>query len=544
MEARVLIFLVLSFAIVVSYPFLLERMGVAPPPAVEQPADVPDAGPNIAPAPPTQPTDPASAAVPPRVPGPEQTVTVETDLYLARLSTHGANVRQWQLKRFDAPADDGPQPIELYQPAAGHTPPLTLLSASRPALAEANYALEGPTALRLGAARPAGEVAFHYQDADGTRIEKRLRFRNDSYLIEIEVRGDTVAPLVLSSGTNFGITTWGGADFVGFIGPVTRIGEEIIKDKPGNIDGELERKGAISWSALQDKYFISAVIPERAELIRVRKQNEQAVALELPLTLPAKVQVYAGPKEYERLARTAPDLEETIDFGWFIYGSWGLVRAIAKPLFYVLRWFHDFTYNWGVAIILLTVLIKSIFIPLTHKGYLAMKRMQELQPQMVALQKKYKDNKEKLNRELMELYRTHKVNPLGGCLPMIVQIPFFVALFNILYTTIELRQAPFMLWVDDLSSPDPFYVLPIIMGGSMALQQKMQPTTMDPMQARLMMLLPVVFTFLFLNFPSGLVLYWLTNNVLTISQQYITKKYFEKPAAEAEAEHEPGKRRG
>lgn len=540
METRVLIFLVLSFVIVASYPFLLERIGMAPPPASEQPAGPPATAPEneASPAVPMEPLEsdrPALATTP----GGEQEVIVETDLYRARLSTQGANIRQWRLKRFYAPSNGERQPIELYQAAPNHTPPLTLLIAGRPGLERANYALEGPTLLELGATRPVAELVFRYQDTDGTRIEKRLRFRNDSYAIDVEVRGEKAEPLILSGGTNFGITSWGGADFVGFIGPVTRVGAEIIKDKPGDIEKKIEHKGAIGWGALQDKYFISAVIPQQAELLTIHKQDEQAVALEVPLSLPAQVQIYAGPKEYERLAGTAPELEETIDFGWFIYGSWALVRGIAKPLFYVLRWLYDFTHNWGIAIILLTVMIKSIFIPLTHKGYLAMKRMQQLQPQMVALQKKYKDNKEKLNRELMELYRKHRVNPLGGCLPMIVQIPFFVALFNILYTTIELRQAPFVLWIGDLSSPDPYYVLPIIMGGTMALQQKMQPTTMDPTQAKMMMLLPVVFTFLFLNFPSGLVLYWLTNNVLTISQQYITMKYLEKPA-EARAEHEPG----
>jgi YidC/Oxa1 family membrane protein insertase len=157
-----------------------------------------------------------------------------------------------------------------------------------------------------------------------------------------------------------------------------------------------------------------------------------------------------------------------------------------------------------------------------------MKGMQAIQPQVLALQKKHKNDKEKLNREMLELYRTHKVNPVGGCLPMFLQIPFFIALFNILYTTIELRQAPFFLWIRDLSDKDPYYVLPIIMGATMVIQQKIQPTPMDPKQAKLMMFLPVIFTFLFLNFSSGLVLYWMTNNILTIAQQYATVRYLRK----------------
>jgi YidC/Oxa1 family membrane protein insertase len=199
---------------------------------------------------------------------------------------------------------------------------------------------------------------------------------------------------------------------------------------------------------------------------------------------------------------------------------------IAEPLFVVLKFLFAYTGNYGVAIILLTALIKTVFIPLTHKSYVSMRAMSTLQPQMQALQKKYKHDKVRLNQELMGLYKTNHVNPLGGCLPMVLQIPFFIALFNILYTTIELRQAPFMLWIIDLSEKDPSYILPVLMGATMVLQQKLQPTTMDPRQAKLMLFLPVVFTFFFLSFPSGLVLYWMVNNLLSILQSYVTMKYW------------------
>jgi len=240
--------------------------------------------------------------------------------------------------------------------------------------------------------------------------------------------------------------------------------------------------------------------------------------------------LYAGPKEYDRLVALDIGLDETIDFGWFIYGSWSFVRLIAKPLFLILDWLYEFTGNFGVAIILLTALIKIVFIPLTHKSYVSMRAMQLLHPQMQALQKKYKHDKMRLNQELMALYKTNRVNPLGGCLPMVLQIPFFIALFNILYTTIELRQAPFILWIHDLSEKDPSYVLPILMGLTMVIQQKIQPTTMDPRQAKVMLLLPIVFTFFFLSFPSGLVLYWMVNNILSITQQYITMRYLPQPS--------------
>ena len=209
---------------------------------------------------------------------------------------------------------------------------------------------------------------------------------------------------------------------------------------------------------------------------------------------------------------------------------------IAKPLLYALRFFHKYVGNWGLAIIILTILIKVLFWPLTHKSYKSMKEMQKLQPYMAKLREKHKGNKEQLNKELMSLYKTYKVNPVGGCLPMVIQIPVFFALFRILGNSIELRHAPFIFWINDLSAPDrlfsfafkipfmsPPYGIPILtllMGASMLIQQKMTPTPGDPTQAKIMMFLPVVFTVMFINFPSGLVLYWLVNNILSIGQQY------------------------
>ena len=209
-------------------------------------------------------------------------------------------------------------------------------------------------------------------------------------------------------------------------------------------------------------------------------------------------------------------LEKALNLGWF--------APIAKPLLYTLKYFYKYTHNYGIAIIIITVIIKILFFPLTHKSYKSMKDMQKLQPKMAELKEKYKDDRDTLNRSIMELYRTHKVNPLGGCLPMIVQIPVFFALYKSLMFSIELRHAPFMLWITDLSAKDPYYITPVIMGVTMFIQQKMTPTSMDPMQAKMMLALPVVFTFMFLNFPSGLVIYWLVNNILTIAQQsYINR---------------------
>jgi len=228
------------------------------------------------------------------------------------------------------------------------------------------------------------------------------------------------------------------------------------------------------------------------------------------------------------LKKFGRDLDQAINFGW--------TDIIAKPLLYLLRFFYEYIHNYGLSIILLTILVKGLFWPLTHKSYKSMKEMQKLQPRMAKLREKFKNDKQKLNQEMMSLYKTYKVNPMGGCLPMVIQIPVFFALFRVLGGCIELRHAPFALWINDLSAPGrlfnfpfqiPFMtppygipVLTLLMGASMFLQQKMTPTPGDPMQAKIMMFLPVIFTFMFINFPSGLVLYWLVNNLLSIGQQY------------------------
>jgi len=329
-------------------------------------------------------------------------------------------------------------------------------------------------------------------------------------------------------GTNFGVVEWS-QGFIGLLGSAWMIGEELEKKSPEADAPTLRRDGPVKWLALQDKYFMSVFIPENANSLFSKLENERVVSA--GLSLPGgsgeqvhKTRLYAGPKQYDVLKSFGIGLEDTIDFGWFIYGSWSIVKAVAKPLFSILRFIYDYTHNYGVAIILLTLGIKLLFVPLQYKSYKSMQGMQTIQPKVLALQEKFKDNKEKLNQELMKLYKEHKVNPVGGCLPMVLQMPVFVALFNILYMTIDLRQAPFMLWITDLSIQDPYYVLPVLMGISMVVQQKIMPTTMDPTQAKMMMILPVGLTFLFVTFPAGLVLYWVTNNVLTITQQFVTDR--------------------
>lgn len=544
MEKRVVLFLILSLAIILGYDYLLRQMGIAPPPAksdqskrpaVPAPTPSPAAkgGPSVSPPGPM--VSSVSAEATSSQPSEEQTVEVVTDLVRAVFTNRGAEIKSWELRRYLSANRDRPEPVQLVHTGGHFRGPLAL-QVSDPELnrsfREGLYQFQRDFST-LDASHPVGHLTFTYRIPEkGVHVEKVLTFRHDSYVVEMSVKTEGLrGPLDVGLGTNFGIVEWG-EGFIGLIGPASIVDDKLEKDSP---DKELERKGSVRWVALQDKYFLSVLIPTGASAAVIKKEGEKLVSAAARFELAAdtttvSLRLLAGPKEFNTLKALNIGLEDTIDFGWFIYGSWGIVKAVAKPLFYVLRFLYHYTHNYGVAIIVLTVGIKLLFAPLQYKSYKSMKDMQVIQPKVVALQAKFKDDRERLNKELIKLYRDHKVNPVGGCLPMLLQMPVFVALFNILYMTIDLRQAPFMLWIKDLSAQDPYYVLPVIMGASMVLQQKIMPTTMDPTQAKIMLLFPAFLTVLFLTFPSGLVLYWLTNNVLTIAQQFITDRYiFKRP---------------
>jgi YidC/Oxa1 family membrane protein insertase len=571
MDKRIVVFLVLSLAVILGWDLLVKELGLAPPP----PADnVQDHAPIQ-----TEPGQPVSSPVAGKEeelhPGSlqsgssdggrsvrkedgtgqpavqEDTHEVVTDLYRAVFTNRGGELQSWQLTRYQTAGNGDQQPIQLVYGQAKFRKPLSLHLAdpnASKAVNDALYEVEHDFT-RLDSAHPTGHLRFRYTSPDSPiRVEKELTFHHNSYLVDVVIKTEGLPDgFDVGLGTNFGIVEWG-EGFIGLIGPASVVDDKLVKDTP---DNELERKGNVRWVGLQDKYFISVFIPTNATAALVKKEGEKLVSARAHFASSggmgsAAMQLYAGPKEYDTLRGLNIGLEDTIDFGWFIYGSWDIVRAVAKPLFYVLRFLYEFTHNYGVSIILLTVGIKLLFVPLQYKSYKSMKEMQLVQPKVVQLQQKYKDDRERLNKELIKLYRDHKVNPVGGCLPMVLQTPVFVALFNILYMTIDLRQAPFILWIKDLSVQDPYYVLPILMGISMIVQQKIMPTTMDPTQAKIMLVLPAFMTLLFLTFPSGLVLYWLTNNVLTITQQFVTDRYifrrptFSSPAGDQQAGGDSG----
>ena len=554
MDKRLVLFLILSLVIIIGYDYALKRLGIVAPPA-ESGAPVSDTPPEKTPSPADPTTIPPSTATPAEPSGAksppversgappgmdvsssseEHTEVVETELYRAVLTNRGGGIASWQLKRYMKSVHE-PQPVQLIYGGGKFKHPLAVQVADSALSTQLN---EGLYQVRrdfttIDADHPDGHLTLTYVLPEKrVRVVKELTFHHNSYLVDIVVKTEGLGRAYdVALGTNFGIVEWG-EGFIGLIGPASVVDGALEKTTP---DSETERKGSVGWVALQDKYFLSVLIPSDASAAVIKKEADKLVSAAVRIPAPADtstvaMKLYAGPKEFDTLKSLNVGLEDTIDFGWFIYGSWAIVKAVAKPLFGVLRSIYEFTHNYGVAIILLTVAIKLLFVPLQYKSYKSMKDMQLVQPKVAALQAKYKDDRERLNKELIKLYRDHKVNPVGGCLPMLLQMPVFVALFNILYMTIDLRQAPFLLWINDLSSQDPYYVLPVIMGVSMVLQQKIMPTTMDPTQAKIMLLLPAFMTVLFLTFPAGLVLYWLTNNVITITQQFVTDRYiFKKP---------------
>jgi len=546
MDKRVVVFLILSLGIILGFDVFLKQMGwfPEPPPAEEAPATSPSSpeqklvptrmeGQNSSPpgvSAPTQSgqksTAPSSVSAPSIL---EQTVTVETDLVRVGLSNRGGIIQSLELKRYHTSPPEV-KPVQLVYQGGKFKGPLSITVANADidkTIREGLYRIEKDFT-SLDAGHPVGHVTMQFQDpVTRLGVEKRLTFHHDSYVVDVSVALDGVnEPYEIGLGTNFGIVEWGDG-FIGLIGSASRVDDKIDKDTP---EKELELKGAVQWAALQDKYFISVMMPKQGEAVLVKLEAPKVVTagVRMPASGAASsiaLQLYAGPKEYDTLRSLNVGLEDMIDFGWFIYGSWSFVKAVAKPIFYVLRFIHDYIPNYGITIILLTVGIKLIFVPLQYKSYKSMKMMKAIQPKIAAVQEKYKGDRDKLNKELMKLYRDQKVNPLGSILPMFLQMPVFIALFNVLYMSIDLRQAPFMLWVTDLSVQDPFYVLPIIMGATMFIQQKITPNTMDPTQAKIMLILPIGMTFLFINFPAGLVLYWMTNNILTITQQLVTDRF-------------------
>jgi len=557
---RAFLAIVISFVILVGYQYFF--VGFDQPVPVDETAEKPIAAPGQA-TPAQSPGAmsgvpqqgvPVSAIVTPpmavqsydRAP---KEIVVDTDLYSAVFTEDGGAVKSFRLKKHRETHDDDSPGMQLVKTDGSQGFPLDFSWGS--ALGSRVLHESGKQQILLSAATQKGELRMSAQAANGLVVERVYTFDNSSYLIDMTVRvlnssGNPLQgiPQLQQLNTPFEGVSSPANRFL-FSGPVAFVNGELEEVKVGDFeDGPKTIQGAIEWAGYEGNYFLCGLIPIDGAGSTFTMQGTEALtrmmlAGDLDTIQPGgekeyKYHIYYGPKKLEMLDSIGFNLGKSVNFGWF--------DVIAKPTLWLLNMFYGVVKNYGIAIILVTVLFKAIFWPITQKGMKSMKNMQKLQPKMMKIKEKYKSDPTKMNQEVMGLYKTYKVNPLGGCLPMVLQIPVFFALYKVLLQSIELRHAPFMLWITDLSAPDRLWigmdipylggipVLTLLMGASMFLQQKMSPSTADPTQAKIMMFLPVVFTFMFLNFASGLVLYWFINNLLSILQQVLINRDTKKPA--------------
>ena len=535
MEKRAILAIVLSIIVLILYQQWIAPKYIPPPLA---PSEEKWEQKTVAPPPIPQPVVQEQQPTPSPLQESAKEVKVETDLYIALFTSKGARLKSFKLKRYRSAADEESPPFEMVSPAPGVPYPLGVqINNSQPIDDEdIVYGVQGSGLKLTGDAK--GTLLFKGQSPTGITITKKFTFTGSQYPIEAEVSANGVAGLqpgliLTSEGTPKGSEK--DAAFEGLLALHDGKVQWITAD---DIEEGKDLFGPISWAGFGYTYFLFAVIPESgsAETLAIKKAGP-GMAMSLtsqPLSNSgnqSSYTLYIGPKDLEILKAIGRDLEKSIYFGYFAF--------ISIPLLYLLHFSHQFTASYGVDIILLTVFVKILMAPLTHKSFVSMKQMQKLQPQMERIKQKFQNDKEKMNKEIMELYRRNKVNPIGGCLPMLLQFPIFIGLYKALLTPIQLRHASF-LWINDLSQPDwkslpfalpswlggefGFPVLTLLMGASMFAQQWMTPTAGDPNQRRMMLMMPVVFTALFVTFPAGLTIYWLVNNVLGIAQQYFINR--------------------
>jgi YidC/Oxa1 family membrane protein insertase len=476
------------------------------------------------------------------------TITVDTPLYQAKISENGAVFYSFLLKNYHEKVQkDSPFKQILTGDESFGVGRLGFTGKSIAGLDKAVFTANLPSR-QLEVNDSPRDLTFLWRSQDGMVIEKTYKFAADTYAIGMEViikngSGRTIQDklfVALNSKAPHGKRRYA------FEGPSAFINDKLQEIQTKKIKDQDTFDGKIKWVALQSRYFMSGLIPDQIEEASLHLALKSDKFLAARYRQPEKAiqpgtqytyiyQLFMGPKNIQDLKKVGNDLQKVVDFGWF--------DIIAKPCLWLMNLFYSVIPNYGVAIIILTILVKLLLWPLGQKSYKSMSEMKKIQPLMKEIREKYKDDKQRMNQEVMGLYRTYKINPLGGCLPMVVQLPFFFALYRMLYEAIELRHAPFFLWIDDLAAPDrlfrfdfsiPFMeppygipVLTIVMGASMLLQQKMSPPMGDATQAKMMMFMPIIFTVIFINFSSGLVLYWLVNNLLSIAQQYYTQKKYQ-----------------
>jgi YidC/Oxa1 family membrane protein insertase len=503
-------------------------------PAASAPSAASPASPSTGPAAPTVPAAaPASRG---------EQIRVTTDLLVAEIDTLGATLSRLELTRH-RDSHDASKNLRLLGAEHRYEAQSGLTGDAGPNHRSLWKALPGERALAEGQERI--EVRLAAAGRDGLEVQKVYTFTRGSYVVDValELRNGGSAPIATyayfqlthdgkpDGASNTVAETFGAQSFTGF----ATYSEERKFEKvhPSDLDkGKAEhiKHATDGWLAFVQHYFVSAWLPAkgvpRDYVTEKRPDGIYAGRVLIGATVAAGAQsrvsapLYAGPQEQKRLQAAAPGLDLVVDYGF--------LAVIAWPLFWLLEKLHALTGNWGVAIILLTVLIKLMFFPLSAASYKSMAKMKLITPRLTKLRETYANDRQKMNQAMMELYRTEKINPLGGCFPILVQIPVFIALYWVLLAAIELRHAPFILWIKDLSALDPYYVLPILMTATMVLQTRMNPVPPDPVQAKVMQFMPYVFSIFFFFFPAGLVLYWLVNNILSILQQWQIQRMFDR----------------
>lgn len=526
MEKRSLLAVVLSAAVFIVYYGFFYKPPVKP--KASTPVAAAPSGPAAVPPTPGVSGTPAAAPTPAAPSSPESTSELESPLVRGKFSSRSGLPVEWLLnKYFLEPGRKGPN-IDLLRRVAGNYPLSLLLFPGQGPLTPDFQLAEG------------GKGFLNYRGQVGDlAVQQRLEFLGTDYTLQVQLRLENrgTAPVTLSPGLRLEVPQnplsqrgfWIFKEAPNLKFPLYRLGTSVERhpdvDKLGAFQ---EQSGEISWTGLEDHYFLSMLLART-----VSPQNRVAygkigggVFTQLQYAPEAlapgqardyQFTLYLGPKD-PALLKTFGEarLDQAVDYGWF--------SLIALPILQLLKLFHSFLHNWGLAIIALTLLIKLILHPLTRKSMQSMKAMQTLQPQLQKLREKYADNREQLNLQTMELFKRHKVNPMGGCLPMLVQMPIYIALYKVLYNATDLYHAPFFAFYQDLSAPDPYFIMPILLGVFMVLQQKMTPSTADPAQAKIMMIMPVVFSLFMIFLPLGLVLYIFVNTVLTVLQQWMNQK--------------------
>jgi YidC/Oxa1 family membrane protein insertase len=480
-------------------------------------------------------------------------IIIETDLVKATVNTAGGVITGWELKHHRESDKTPVGLMVMYKKIMGQAPavatpkkelgnvqllplyagidrkdmiaPLTVMPLDKELykLSQVEYRADRD-AVRFGGDKKSETLVLTYAGPAGLQIEKRLTFYNDEYKVDVVVNTRGLDGYDLSLGTDFGLADKVSSDASGRVGLVEQIDGKVITEKLGSIKGEAHA-GSIEWFGQADKYFTATVIYGGQGIVtgkRTTAPKEIGDLLTTTLTVKEKPEartftLYAGPKSYSLLQSYGHGLEQMVDYGWF--------GILAKPMFWLMKQFYAITGNYGIAIILLTIVVRILLFYPSLKSATSMEEMKKIQPQILALREKHKKDPAKMNTEMMKLYKDHKVNPVGGCLPMLLQLPFFVALYNVLSVSIELRHASFIpFWIKDLSIFDPFYILPVLMGVSMILTMKMTSSTPDPQQAKIMMFMNIAFIFMFAWLPAGLLLYITLSNVLSIVQQLYVRK--------------------